>query len=122
MSTMSSTVSRQLNVRLRADVKVSLLDPHNSNKRNVSSNYAIISLPGRQLFYYNFLHVGGVYALRSERPVSLYLNVCGAGSVLENSAKPVKSIMTLDDSIRIYDNVNLPIQYESSNKDTSKLW
>lgn len=116
MSTMSSTVSRQLNVRLRADVKVSLLDPHNNNnKRNVSSNYAIISLPGRQLFYYNFLHVGGVYALRSERPLLGYLNVCGAGSVLENSAKPVKSIMTLDDSIRIYDNVNLPIQYESSN-------
>lgn len=95
-----STQMRHLKAKVRADVTVQYIDEKNPESKRFNF---IISLLGVHMFYYNFLHVGRIYLLKSDKPLKKYINVCeGVG---ENS---IVSILQVDDSIRILDEFNIP--------------
>lgn len=102
-STVYSTQMRHMKARLRADIKAEfLIDPSNPNARPF---YFIISLLGKHMFYYNFMHDGHIYSLKSEKPIQSYLNISAGNG---HPSKSVVSILQIDDTMRIYDEIKLP--------------
>lgn len=107
-STIRSTTLYALKAKLRGDIRIHLFKSDIKLPTNV-----IMSLVKKDLLYYHFLHVDGIYLLKSAKPLSSYFDTLDDPKAFWKNS-PISSILLVDDTMRIMDNIELPKHLNTS--------